>query len=139
MTTPCATLLLAALWLLPGTAAEIRDARKIQDRFVAPCCWQESVALHRSEVAAQMRAEIVGMVADGKSEDQIVEAYVARYGERVLQEPRGSLRIWLALIPVTLIILAVVWLLTYIRRQRRAQISITGSGNLPPLPDADLD
>jgi cytochrome c-type biogenesis protein CcmH len=120
-------------------AADDRDLRKIQDRFMAPCCWQESVAVHRSEIAAQMREEIDRMVAEGKSEDQIVDAYASRYGDRILREPRGNKRIWLTLIPVVLILIAGAWLVWFIRRQRQSPASGSPMVDLPALPDIDMD
>lgn len=138
MTALRACAVLPLLWLMPLVAQQ-RDVRKIQDRFVAPCCWQESVAVHRSEVAAEMRAEIARMVAEGKSEDQIVRIYVERYGERILLEPRGSNLFWLTLIPVALITLAAACLSAYIYRKRRAPPSIPDVGSLPALPEEESD
>lgn len=41
-----------------------------------------------------------GMVASGLSESQIVDEYVARYGERILREPRGIRFQILNLVPI---------------------------------------
>ena len=72
---------LVLLWLaLHPLAAEKNAVKRIRDRSLAPCCWQQSVAVHDSEIAKRMRAEIANMVADGKNEEQIVDLYVARYG-----------------------------------------------------------
>lgn len=106
---------------------------------MAPCCWQENVAVHRSEVAGQMRAEIARMVASGKTEEQIVDMYVARYGERILREPRGARHWWLMLVPVGCFVLATAGLVAYIRRQRRASTIASKVADLPPLADFDLD
>ncbi len=125
--------------MLPPLAAGDGDVRRIQARFLAPCCWQESVAVHRSEIAAGMRSQIARMVAAGKSEDQIVDFYVARYGERILREPRGSRRWWLMLVPLALIAILSAGLFAYIRRQRQAPASASDNVNLPALPDADLE
>ena len=127
-------LLLASLAL----AAE-NDIRRIQDRFMAPCCWQESVAIHRSEIAGEMRAEIARLVAGGRSEDQIVDVYVARYGERILREPRGAKRWWLTLVPLVSIALATAGLVFFLRRQRRHPALGAATADLPPLPDVELD
>ena len=138
MTSARAKALLSLLWLLP-LAAEDNPVRRIQDRFLAPCCWQQSVAVHDSEAASQMRAEIARMVAAGKSEDQIVEFYVARYGDRILREPRGSTFWWLTLTPLVLIATSAAWLLRYIRRHRQAPASIADAVDLSALPELDLD
>lgn len=103
---------------------------------MAPCCWQESVAVHRSDAAAEMRAEIAGMVAGGKTDEQIVDFYVARFGERILREPRGAKRWWLTLAPLFTLGLGGAALAAFIRRQRRD--APPASNVAAPLPD-DLD
>jgi len=113
--------------------------RRIQDRFLAPCCWQQSVAVHDSDIAKQMRAEIAGMVASGRSEEQIVDFYVARYGERILREPRGAYWWWSIVIPMVSIALATACLVLFLRRQRRETAVAANAADLPPLPDVDLD
>ena len=130
---PLILFLLTPLWGAPSTV------RRIEDRFVAPCCWSESVAVHRSEVAAEMRAEIERMVAGGKTEDQIVDYYVARYGEKILLEPRGSVGRYLFWIPPLLILLATLGLLLYLRRKRRIEPPPPPSPPLPALMDLDID
>jgi cytochrome c-type biogenesis protein CcmH len=107
--------LLAAVPLFAAPATS--DAtRRIQDRFVAPCCWQENLAFHRSPVADEMRAEVSQLVNSGKSENEIVEFYVARYGERILREPRGNLGLWLKVTPFAIVTLAAAMLAWFIWR-----------------------
>jgi len=110
------TLVLLLLALQP-LAAEENPVKRIQDRFLAPCCWQQSVAVHDSDIAKQMRAEIASMVADGKNEEQIVDLYVARYGERILREPRGANWLWSILVPLASIVLATAGLVLFLSRQ----------------------
>jgi len=128
-----------ALAGLPLTGADVDRVKQIQDRFMAPCCWQESVAVHRSEIAEEMRGEIARMVASGRSEDQIVDEYVARYGERILREPRGSKRWWLTLVPLVSIALPAAGLVLFLRRQQKQSVLAADGAQLPPLPDVDLD
>jgi cytochrome c-type biogenesis protein CcmH len=64
-------------------------AREIEDNLIAPCCWSQPVSQHYSEVAEQIRKEVREMVAAGKSRDEILDYYVAKYGERILAAPRA--------------------------------------------------
>jgi cytochrome c-type biogenesis protein CcmH len=131
--------LLALAWLA-SLRAEPSRARRIEERFIAPCCWRESVAVHRSEVATGMRAEIERMVAQGASEDQIVDSYVVRYGEKILMEPRGAARIWLTTIPLGAIAMATAGLaVLFIRRRREPPGSTPGVDAPPCLEELDLD
>jgi cytochrome c-type biogenesis protein CcmH len=65
-------------------------AREIEDHLIAPCCWSQPVSQHDSEIAQQIRNEVSSMVAAGKSRDEILDIYVARYGERILVTPRAK-------------------------------------------------
>jgi len=75
-------------------------AKQIQARFLAPCCFSENLAVHQSPSATELREEIESMVVTGKSEVQVVDEMVRRYGERVLREPRGTRQLTLMWIPV---------------------------------------
>lgn len=69
--------LVTGLLTAPSAIAATTDSvRTITERFVAPCCWRENLAVHQSPDAEKTRAEIVQLVAAGKTEDEIVEHYV---------------------------------------------------------------
>ena len=89
---------------------------KLENTLLAPCCYSEPVAQHRSEVSLRMKAEIRRMVADGKSDREILDHYKAEYGLRVLVEPEGSRRVWIHLVPVVAIVLGLLVALWVIRR-----------------------
>lgn len=63
-------------------------ARDIEDNLIAPCCWSTPVSQHYSPVADEIRMEVRAMLAEGKSRDEILNHYVAQYGERILAAPR---------------------------------------------------
>lgn len=62
--------------------------RDLEANIIAPCCWSQPVSQHYSEISDQIRKEIRQMVAEGKSRDEIMNIYVAKYGERILAAPR---------------------------------------------------
>jgi len=62
--------------------------RDLEANIIAPCCWSQPVSQHYSEASDQIRKEIREMVAEGKSRDEIMDIYVAKYGERILAAPR---------------------------------------------------
>lgn len=116
--------MIAAAMLLAGMAAfcaEPQDrVRNLEEKLVAPCCWSESVAVHRSEIAAEMRAGIARMVAEGKTDREILNYYVGQYGKRILMEPEGSLRIWAYTIPAAGAIAGLWFVVWLIRRMTRS-------------------
>jgi len=71
-----------------GKAAD--KAREIEDQLIAPCCWSQPVSQHDSEVSQQIRDEVSKMLAAGKSRDEILDFFIARYGERILVTPRAK-------------------------------------------------
>ncbi len=79
-----------ALALAPCMAKAVDEVRAIEDQLIAPCCWSQPVSEHDSEVAQQIRTEVASMVASGKSRDEILNVFVARYGERILATPRAK-------------------------------------------------
>jgi cytochrome c-type biogenesis protein CcmH len=133
--------LLAAL-LAAGSAfgEDPGRARRIQERLMAPCCWSESVALHRSEAALEMKRQIEQLIAQGKTDTEIVAVFTARYGQRILVEPEGGTGAMLTAIPVGAVALGVVITALIIRRLRRPVTpAASPAGNAPvELPD-DFD
>ncbi len=71
-------LVCGAFFLSGGTATAALTpqqeslARAIDGKLIAPCCWTQTVAEHQSEAAEQMKAETRDMIAQGKSESQIL-------------------------------------------------------------------
>lgn len=65
-------------------------ARQLEGRLLAPCCYLQTLDIHESDSARDLRAEIVARVAAGESTDTIEESFVERYGERVRAVPKGS-------------------------------------------------
>lgn len=110
--------LAASLWGQPSQKERIRS---LEEKLIAPCCWSESVASHRSEIAAEMRAEISRMVAEGRSDREILDYYKAKYGPRILMEPEGQLRVWAYTIPAVASIAGLAFVILLIRRMLRQQ------------------
>ena len=76
---------------------------RLTHELIAPCCWREPIAIHRSQEALQMLDEVEKLVADGRSEQEIKSIYIARYGPRILADPPGVSRYWLYLLPFSLL------------------------------------
>ena len=61
----------------------------MQKKLICMCrtCGRESLSECTCSKAVEMRAELAKLVADGKSEQQIVDYYIAQYGS---EEPLAS-------------------------------------------------
>lgn len=80
--------LLALLTVGLAGAGDIeRDARELETRLIAPCCFSQQVSLHQSEAATEVRRDIRRRLSAGENREQILNAYVAQYGTRILVEP----------------------------------------------------
>lgn len=112
-------------------AAQKARYQELCESLVAPCCWRESLAVHRSPEALQGRDEVAALILAGKSDQEIVAAFETRYGARVLMEPQGERSRWLYLLPVLAllagVLAAVRFLRTRVRRPAAAATSPSAS------------
>jgi len=83
-----ATLLIAGA--LTPTPDQTRTIVKLEDKLMAPCCYSQTIRVHMSMEAEQMREEVTDMVLAGKSEQDIIKYYKAKYGETILVVPDGK-------------------------------------------------
>ena len=60
---------------------------KLSEKLRCLVCQNQSIADSSAELAQDLRRQIREQVAAGKTDDQIVEYMVARYGDFVLYEP----------------------------------------------------
>jgi cytochrome c-type biogenesis protein CcmH len=63
---------------------------RLEARLIAPCCWTQTLDVHGSPIAAELRGEIRSRLIAGEPPDTIEESIVARYGERIRAVPRGQ-------------------------------------------------
>jgi cytochrome c-type biogenesis protein CcmH len=122
---------LLALMLLPGLArADAVDAsvRRIGLQLQCPVCEGENVADSPSGLAGDMRAVIRTKVIVGEPDQQILDEFVASYGDGILTEPpkRGiSLGVWLG--PVIGVLLGALLLGVLFSTWRRMPGRATGA------------
>jgi cytochrome c-type biogenesis protein CcmH/NrfF len=103
--------------------------------FISPCCWRENLTVHNSQIADELRAQIVVMVQAGRSDGEIKSALIAKYGKRILALPEGSQQLWLVLPPLLAGAAGLICVLLLLRRSRfRANVPAW-----PDLPPAELD
>jgi len=128
------------LWALPAQAIapEQMPTPQLEARYLAlihgfRCmqCQDESLADSPVNLAADMRREVRDMLLAGKSDDQIRDFMVSRYGYFILFKPPFVLKTaWLWLTPGILLLVGVIAALTVIRK--RAALAATD------LEDDDL-
>lgn len=132
-----------ALWLAvaaPDPQAIERQAKQIETMLIAPCCWSQQVSVHQSPASDEIKTNIRKLLAEGRTQQQILDAYAAEYGDRILAEPpaRGFSA---SLYVLPWIFLAgsiglVVWV---IRRLRTPGTAAAGTEVASATIDADVD
>ena len=127
------TMLLAAL---PDEGLSTIDQSRYHElcrQLISPCCWSQTVELHDSPAAAKAKLDVAGMIRSGKSNRQILDSFIGRYGERILAEPEGIKAVVLTAVPLTMLGLGGMALaLLLVRMRRRAVLANT------PLALVDL-
>ncbi|MCH8837768.1 MAG: cytochrome c-type biogenesis protein CcmH [Candidatus Marinimicrobia bacterium] len=82
-------LALAAGGLL-GQEAKDPLQKELEYMIMAPCCYGAPVGDHDSDAAKQVKAQIAQLLSEGKTSDEVLDMYVAIYGERILAQPRAQ-------------------------------------------------
>lgn len=126
--------LLAALLLMPLTALaggiEVRsfDDPVTQQRYQdltatlrCPKCQNQAIGDSDSPIAGDMRDRVYLLLQDGRSDKEILDFMVSRFGDYVLYNPRlegRTLLLWG--LPAALVLLGVVLVAAMVRARRRA-------------------
>ena len=125
---------LIALLLLAGAAGWAKEAVPLADdpvveqRLIAiseemRClvCQNESLAGSRAELAQDLRRELRELIRAGRTDAEIRDFMVSRYGDFVLYRPPvkpTTILLWAG--PFVLLLAGVIVLLVYLRRRNRA-------------------
>lgn len=84
-------------------------------------CQNESLAGSRSDLAMDLRREIRTLIKEGKSDEQVMEFMVSRYGDFVRYRPPvkpTTYVLWIG--PFLLLIAGIIALVAYLRRRGKA-------------------
>ncbi len=89
-------------------------------------CQNESLAGSRADLAMDLRRELRELIRQGKSDEEVKEFMVNRYGDFVLYRPPVKPTTWLLWAgPFGLMVLGVAGLFVYLRQRNKA---IAGTG-----------
>ena len=89
-------------------------------------CQNESLAGSRSDLANDLRREIRILINEGKTDEQIRNFMVERYGDFVLYRPPVKPITWLLWIgPFVILLAGIIGLMVYLRRRNQSMPSAT--------------
>ncbi len=84
-------------------------------------CQNQSIGDSNADLAKDLRNEIYGMIVQGKTEQQIIDFMVQRYGDFVLYKPPVKPLTWMLWFgPAIVFVIALVYALRFIRAQKTA-------------------
>jgi cytochrome c-type biogenesis protein CcmH len=126
---PWLALLLALQFALPAYANEatpLAEDPVVEKRLISisedlRClvCQNESLAGSRADLAMDLRREIRTLIKDGRSDTEIMDFMVTRYGDFVLYRPPVKPVTWMLWFgPLLLLLGALTMLYRMVRRQR---------------------
>ena len=118
----------AAADAVPTVTDPVANARavKLSEKLRCLVCQNQSIADSNAELAVDLRTQIREQIAAGRSDDQIVDYMVTRYGDFVLYDPPfkpATILLWLG--PVLLVIGGFFVLIRNLRRRSAAEPTLT--------------
>lgn len=121
---------LLAVFLLCGPvlakeAAPLADDEVVEKRLISIAeelrclvCQNESLAGSRADLANDLRREVRGLIKQGKTDAEIKDYLVSRYGDFVLYRPPVKSTTWLLWSgPFVLLVVGIAVLIAYLRRR----------------------
>jgi len=109
----------AATPLPPGLEQE---ARQLERMLIAPCCWMQPVSEHQSQASEDVKQQIRVLLVERLTREQVLDAFVKRYGVRILAEPpNAGIGRWLYLAPIAVFGISAFGLVAWVRRMAAAR------------------
>ena len=133
--------------LMANEAAPLAEDPVVEQRLIGiseemRClvCQNESLAGSRSDLANDLRAQIRTMIKAGKSDAEIRQYMVDRYGDFVLYRPPVKPTTWLLWLgPFTILLIGILGLFAYLRKRNTSIDSKTLSDDENRRLDALLN
>ena len=122
----------------PGTPTD-NDVNRVAKRRYCPVCPNTQLDVCETKACEDWRAQIRDQLSEGWTDQQVIDYFVAQYGERVLAEPQHkgfTSLVWFLPLIVVLVGLGIVYeILRNWRKQKPAMVPAT---SMPEIPEAVL-
>lgn len=106
--------------LVPLTPEQEARARKIGDTMKCPVCRSQSVRQSRSFMAEDMKRKVRELIAEGRSDEEVIDYFVARYGEWILlTPPKSGFNVTAYLLPLLAVLFGAIALAVVLIRAAR--------------------
>jgi len=112
----------AAMAQSTGTADDDMEnhIRKIAHQLRCPTCQALSVKESEAGLSLNMKSKIRELIEAGKTDDEVLDFFVERYGEWILRSPtKSGFNLLLWLMPAVLILVAFILVVKNLRKKNR--------------------
>lgn len=133
---------LACAFVAPATAADappLAEDPVVEKRLIAIAdelrclvCQNESLAGSRADLALDLRREIRNLIKAGKSDTEILDFMVARYGDFVLYRPPFKPTTWLLWVGPFALLAVALWVLWRLVSRAARRKALGEQGNTVP-------
>lgn len=116
----------------------IEQVNKLAGKLIAPCCWKQTVDVHPSSASDKIKAEIEKALLEGQTEEQIIDRFVAEYGERIraIPKPEG-INLFLWILPAAVLLVGGLIIALYLRYVTRHKNDIKAAPQ-DPMNESEL-
>ncbi len=111
-----------------GEAADLAEDPVVEQRLIVIAeelrclvCQNESLAGSRADLANDLRREVRILIKSGKTDAQITDYLVSRYGDFVLYRPPVKPVTWLLWFGPVILLIGAMWILVSIIRRNQRQ------------------
>ena len=119
-------------------SAEEKKVNSLNSVLMCPVCPGESIDQSQNEIATNMRTIVKDFVADGKSEEEIKDYFVDKYGPVILLEPAISgISMYAWIVPPVALGFAIIVVIVAINVMRRRQ-NVAGARNTYGLTEESI-
>ncbi|MDX1624084.1 MAG: cytochrome c-type biogenesis protein [Gemmatimonadota bacterium] len=106
---------------VPLSPEQEKRARRLADRMKCPVCRSQSIRQSNSFMAEDMERKIRVLVAEGKTDEEIVDYFVSRFGEYILlAPPKRGFNLGAYVVPFLAVLAGGLGVLFATRRWKRA-------------------
>lgn len=112
------------------------DVNDVAKQMNCPTCVGVNLADCRTQTCEQWRAQIADLLAEGYTQQEVLDYFETRYGTRVLLEPpRHGVTLLLWILPVVALLAGSVWLGLTMRKWNQVKLTTASSspGSEPSL------
>ena len=115
------------------------DVLRVAKQLYCPVCPNTPLDVCETQACQDWRAQIRDQLAEGWTDQQIIDYFVAQYGERVLAEPQRkgfTSLVWIFPLIAVLLGLGIVY--EVLRNWRKQKPALVAAPSAPQIPDEIL-